>query len=330
PEIHLLSQPYRHSFRADVIDHRLVNRKPRIWIDDLIALFGERQDSEKNNWLTARNNDHFLGCNVYAPRFAYVLRYDLAQFHQSCRRPVMCETSVQRITSGVYDVARRVQIGLPDLKMNDAAALRFKRFRFYQHFKRRLSPEPRHAFGEAKFRLRGLVHNSESSSSRRFSQLSTINTQTLACSLTRIATGTPRPRYGTSPSDWRTFATSQPRVQFGVLKRWLPFVILVLVLLVAVLAVHVDWTWKRKLSPRGGRYFFHRVELAVPSFHQGEENWRDDPLGGIEANGTLGGEGCAVAAAAMVFKFYGIEVDPQQLNWFLTSADGYTENGWIY
>ena len=161
---------------------------------------------------------------------------------------------------------------------------------------------------------------------------STLNHQhsTLACSLTRIATGTPRPRDGTSPSDWRTFATSQPRVQFGVLKRWLPFVILVLVLLVAVLAVHVDWTWKRKLSPRGGRYFFHRVELAVPSFHQGEENWRDDPLGGIEANGTLGGEGCAVAAAAMVFKFYGIEVDPQQLNWFLTSADGYTENGWIY
>src|SRR5262245_54989337 len=32
----------------------------------------------------------------------------------------------------------------------------------------------------------------------------------------------------------------------------------------------------------------------------------------------------------MVFKFYGIDVDPQQLNWFLTSADGYTEQGWLY
>src|SRR5439155_122353 len=92
-------------------------------------------------------------------------------------------------------------------------------------------------------------------------------------------------------------------------KRLLPFVILVLVLLIAAMAVHVDWTWKRKLSPRGGRYFFHRVELAVPSFHQSEEKWRDDPLGGVEANGTLGGEGCAVAAAAMVFKFYGIEIE---------------------
>ena len=123
---------------------------------------------------------------------------------------------------------------------------------------------------------------------------------------------------------------TQPPLQFGVLKRWLPFVILVLVLSVAALAVHIDWTWKRKLSPRGGRYFFHRVELAVPSFRQSDEKWGDDPLGGVEANGTLGGEGCAVAAAAMVFKFYKIDIDPQQLNWFLTAADGYTENGWLY
>jgi len=113
-------------------------------------------------------------------------------------------------------------------------------------------------------------------------------------------------------------------------KRRLLFVIAFLVLLSAVLGVYIDWTWKRKLSPRGGRYFFHRVELAVPSFRQSDEKWGNDPLGGVEANGTLGGEGCAVAAAAMVFKSYGIETDPQQLNWFLTSADGYTENGWLY
>jgi Peptidase C39 family len=119
-------------------------------------------------------------------------------------------------------------------------------------------------------------------------------------------------------------------LQFDVLKRWLPLIISVAVLLIAALALQIDWSWKRKLSPRGGRYFFHRVELAVPSFRQSEEKWADDPLGGVEANGTLGGEGCAVAAAAMVFKFYGIDVDPQQLNWFLTAVDGYTERGWLY
>jgi hypothetical protein len=114
------------------------------------------------------------------------------------------------------------------------------------------------------------------------------------------------------------------------LNRRLSFIIVLLILLVGVLGIYIDWTWKRKLSPCGGRYFFHRVELAVPLFRQGDERWSDDALGGIPDNGTLGGQGCAVAAAAMVLKFYGIETDPQQLNWFLTSVDGYTERGWVY
>jgi hypothetical protein len=139
--------------------------------------------------------------------------------------------------------------------------------------------------------------------------------------------GSVREQAACSPANLRP---TRPPLQFGALKRFFPFIILVLVVLVVVLAVHIDWTWKRKLWPRGGRYFFHRVELAVPVFRQSDEKWRDDALGGVEANGTLGGEGCAVAAAAMVFRFYGIETDPQQLNWFLTSVDGYTENGWIY
>jgi len=105
---------------------------------------------------------------------------------------------------------------------------------------------------------------------------------------------------------------------------------LLLVLALGTLGVYIDWTWKRKLSPRGGRYFFHRLELAVPSFRQGDEKWADDPLGGVEENGTIGGEGCAVAAAAMVFKFYGIDTDPQQLNWFCTAVNAYTERGWLY
>ena len=117
---------------------------------------------------------------------------------------------------------------------------------------------------------------------------------------------------------------------FRHVKRRLPFVIFVFVLLIAGLAVYIDWTWKRRISPRGGRYFFHRLELAVPVFKQSDEKWRNDPLGGVPENGTLGGQGCAVAAAAMVFRFYGIDADPQQLNWFLASAGGYTERGWIY
>jgi Peptidase_C39 like family len=128
----------------------------------------------------------------------------------------------------------------------------------------------------------------------------------------------------------RVETSADVRLGLAALKRRWFFISFLLVLLIAVLAVRIDWTWKRKLSPRGGRYFFHRVELAVPSFRQSDEKWRDDPLGGIAANGTLGGEGCAVAAVAMVLKFYGVETNPQELNWFLTSVDGYTERGWIY
>jgi len=70
--------------------------------------------------------------------------------------------------------------------------------------------------------------------------------------------------------------------------------------------------------------------LPVPSFRQGDGKWGDDPIGGVEDNGTLASVGCAVAATAMVFQSYGIDTDPQQLNWFLTGVGGYTEQGWLY
>lgn len=126
----------------------------------------------------------------------------------------------------------------------------------------------------------------------------------------------------------RLEALSGARYFLLTLKRAL--FILVLFGLAAVTGFYIDWHWKRPLSPRGGRYFFHRVEIPVPSFRQGDPRWSDDPLGGVAENGTLGSAGCAVASAAMIFQSYGIAVDPQQLNWFLTGVGGYTPEGWIY
>lgn len=102
----------------------------------------------------------------------------------------------------------------------------------------------------------------------------------------------------------------------------------ILIVIVGLEVVYLDW--KRPLSPRGGSYFSYRLELPVPSFEQGDERWEADPLGGVELNGTLGDAGCAVASVAMIFKSYGINTDPQQLNWFLSEVGGYTEQGWIY
>lgn len=105
---------------------------------------------------------------------------------------------------------------------------------------------------------------------------------------------------------------------------------ILLALLVSTVAIYTDWTWKRPISPSGGRYFAHRLELPVPSFRQADGRWDSDPLGGVMENGTIGSDGCAVTALAMVFNSYGIATDPQQLNWFLTQVGGYTERGWVY
>jgi hypothetical protein len=113
-----------------------------------------------------------------------------------------------------------------------------------------------------------------------------------------------------------------------VLKRL--FAILAVLAIAGAAGLYVHWTWKRPLPPSGGLYYFNRLELPVPSLRQGDEKWRSDAIGGVPANGTLGGVGCAVAAAAMVFQSYGIDTDPQQLNWFLTDKGGYTERGWLY
>jgi hypothetical protein len=88
------------------------------------------------------------------------------------------------------------------------------------------------------------------------------------------------------------------------------------------------WSIKGPLEASGGRYFFRRVELPVPSFRQGDDRWRDDLLGPTQ--NTLGAEGCAVASAAMVLSSYGIDTDPQRLNEFLKGNGGYTPQGWIY
>ncbi|HEX5176616.1 MAG TPA: C39 family peptidase [Chthoniobacteraceae bacterium] len=89
-----------------------------------------------------------------------------------------------------------------------------------------------------------------------------------------------------------------------------------------------DWSSLGKIEPRGGLYFPHRLELAVPSFRQGDPLWRYDPLGASDE--TLGSAGCAISSAAMVFRYYGIDTDPQRLNWFLQEHEGYTPQGWVY
>jgi hypothetical protein len=99
-------------------------------------------------------------------------------------------------------------------------------------------------------------------------------------------------------------------------------------LLIGYAHLREEWSRKGKIDASGGRYFFHRMELAVPSFRQGDERWRNDLLG--PTPNTLGAEGCAVASAAMVLASYGFDTDPQRLNAYLKKNDGFTPQGWLY
>lgn len=82
------------------------------------------------------------------------------------------------------------------------------------------------------------------------------------------------------------------------------------------------------LSSRGGLWFPRAVLHDVPHFAQADKRWGKQHLGAT--SDTLAGAGCAVTSAAMILAAYGAELDPGQLNVFLQSHNGYTEQGWLY
>ncbi len=95
-----------------------------------------------------------------------------------------------------------------------------------------------------------------------------------------------------------------------------------------IAAFAVSYFIRRPLPSSGGIYFPARLELPVPLFRQADPLWAHDRLG--PTDGTLGAEGCAVASAAMVLAYYGVDTDPGRLNRFVTDIGGYTPQGWIY
>jgi len=113
---------------------------------------------------------------------------------------------------------------------------------------------------------------------------------------------------------------------------WMRLTGILLVLLLLVLAGlwwTARWVELRPVEGRGGLWFPRPVMLDVPHFAQADPRWAEDLLGPTE--GTLGSEGCAVAAAAMVLAYHGMKTDPGRLNRFLQKTEGgYTDQGWIY
>jgi hypothetical protein len=88
------------------------------------------------------------------------------------------------------------------------------------------------------------------------------------------------------------------------------------------------FAWKHTISSSGGRYFIHPVVIPVPVFTQDDPRWTFTLLGPTDE--TMGQAGCAVTSAAMVLSAYGVDIDPDRLNQYLTANGGYTDDGSIY
>ena len=86
--------------------------------------------------------------------------------------------------------------------------------------------------------------------------------------------------------------------------------------------------WKHVIASSGGHYFLHRVVIPVPVFTQDDPRWTLELLG--PTFDTVGQAGCAITSAAMVLSAYGVDTDPDRLNQYLTTHNGYTDDGWLY
>jgi hypothetical protein len=117
-------------------------------------------------------------------------------------------------------------------------------------------------------------------------------------------------------------------VQDGARRRILLWGGGILIAVAIYFGVPTFFAWKHVISSSGGRYFLHRVVIPVPVFTQDDPRWTLELLG--PTFDTVGQAGCAVTSAAMVLSAYGVDTDPDRLNLYLTTHNGYTDDGWVY
>jgi len=107
------------------------------------------------------------------------------------------------------------------------------------------------------------------------------------------------------------------------LKRRIPFLIIVAMLGIAY------WRSREHNSPpisaQGGEPFQNFSALDTASYHQNDDRWKDEKIGGSREK--LGAVGCAVCTLAMALDHFGIHYTPKELNDGLKTNDGYTWRG---
>ncbi len=137
----LLAQAHGHRRRSREPDHRLVDGEAGVRVDDLVALFREREDREEHDRLAAGRDDHAGRGQLVVEPLPHVRRDRLAHLGDAGRRHVVRVPRVERALRRLDDVGRRVVVRFTDAQEDDAVALCFERLRARQRLKRGLRPQ---------------------------------------------------------------------------------------------------------------------------------------------------------------------------------------------
>ena len=143
---------------TDVVDHRLVNGKSGIGINDLISLIDKRQNCEEYNGLAPGYDYYLVARHFHAAGPAHILRNGLPQLRLPRRRSIMRPTFTERGHAGLHDIRGGIEVGLSDFQMDDASALALEGSGFVQNFEGRLSAKAGHAAGKLQFVCGGSLH----------------------------------------------------------------------------------------------------------------------------------------------------------------------------
>jgi len=120
---------------ADVVDHRLVDGKSGIGIDDFVAFIDEGQHGEKHDGLAAGDDDDLIGRNFDLAGAADVLRNFIAKLGQPGGGAVVGAALRSTSTAASTTLPGVSKSGSPDFEMDDALTLPLQRLALLRNFK---------------------------------------------------------------------------------------------------------------------------------------------------------------------------------------------------
>ena len=119
----LLTNRHGYGFCAGKLDHRAINRKARIGVENFGARLAKHEDSHEHRHFAARHNHHELGRHFDIEALMQVSSHRLTQRENTCGGRIAMVPVPQRLNRRLNNILGRAEIGLADAKIDDVLAL---------------------------------------------------------------------------------------------------------------------------------------------------------------------------------------------------------------